>query len=177
PRPRAATLAPMLPTLEGELVTLRTPRSGDAEALARVIAEPEVLPWWGPHDAEAVQRDQFEAETGWVIEAGGEPCGWIEFYEEREPRYMHASLDLYVTASLHGRGHGIEAMRLAIRHLVARGHHRFTIDPALDNGRSIAAYAKLGFQPVGKLRSYERDNDGEWRDGLLMDLLADELTG
>jgi aminoglycoside 6'-N-acetyltransferase len=29
---------------------------------------------------------------------------------------------------------------------------------------------------VGVLRSYERAPDGSWRDGLLMDLLADELV-
>jgi aminoglycoside 6'-N-acetyltransferase len=60
---------------------------------------------------------------------------------------------------------------------VGRGHHRFTIDPAIANGRAIAAYAKLGFRPVGTMRSYERGNDGSWHDSLLMDLLGDELVG
>ena len=34
----------------------------------------------------------------------------------------------------------------------------------------------VGFRPVGVLRRYEGDLDGSWHDGLLMDLLADELT-
>jgi aminoglycoside 6'-N-acetyltransferase len=38
------------------------------------------------------------------------------------------------------------------------------IDPAADNMAAIRAYEKAGFKPVG-----------EWHDGLLMDLLADEL--
>lgn len=166
----------MPPTLEGELVTLRPPRSEDTDQLTRILAEPEVLPWWGPHDIDDVRKEQIESEAGWVIEVEGETCGWVEFFEELEPRYMHANLDIYLTASLHGGGHAIEALRLAIRHLVERGHHRFTIDPALANGRAIAAYTKLGFQPVGTMRSYERGNDGSWHDSLLMDLLADELT-
>src|SRR4249919_970302 len=154
----------MLPTLRGALVTLRPPRADDAEPLTRILAEPDVLAWWGPHDIDAVRREQIASAAGWVIEADGAPQGWIEFYEEREPRYRHANLDIYVTSALHGRGHGAEAMRLAIGHLVEQGHHRFTIDPAGANGRAIAAYTKLGFRPVGTMRSYERGNDNTWHD-------------
>jgi aminoglycoside 6'-N-acetyltransferase len=63
------------------------------------------------------------------------------------------------------------------RHLVSdRGHHRLTIDPAAQNARAIRCYEKVGFRPVGILREYWRDADGVWRDGLFMDLLAQELT-
>ena len=62
------------------------------------------------------------------------------------------------------------------RHLVDDlGHHRLTIDPAAANTRAIRAYEKAGFRAVGVMRRYERAPDGTWRDGLLMDLLADEL--
>ena len=57
-----------------------------------------------------------------------------------------------------------------------RGHHRITIDPAAENTHAIAAYAKLGFRPVGVMRSYQRMTDGRWVDALLMDLLAEELV-
>ena len=54
-----------------------------------------------------------------------------------------------------------------------RGHHRVTIDPATGNAAAIRAYEKVGFRPVGIMRSYERDQDGRgWHDGLLMELLA-----
>jgi aminoglycoside 6'-N-acetyltransferase len=60
-----------------------------------------------------------------------------------------------------------------VRHLIEdRGHHRLTIDPAAANERAIRCYAGVGFRPVGVLRQYERDDDGGWHDGLLMDLLA-----
>ena len=55
------------------------------------------------------------------------------------------------------------------------GHHRLTIDPALDNERAIRCYEAVGFRRVGILRRYWRDQGGVWRDGLLLDLLADEL--
>jgi RimJ/RimL family protein N-acetyltransferase len=53
---------------------------------------------------------------------------------------------------------------------------RLTIDPAADNQRAIRAYRRVGFRPVGVLRRYERGPDGGWHDGLLMDLLPEDLT-
>lgn len=50
------------------------------------------------------------------------------------------------------------------------------IGPAADNAAAIRCYGKVGFRPVGIMRSYERGPDGTWHDGLLMDLLAEEIT-
>jgi aminoglycoside 6'-N-acetyltransferase len=62
------------------------------------------------------------------------------------------------------------------RYLVEeRGHHRLTIDPAVDNEIAIACYRRVGFRPVGIMRRYERTPDGDWRDGLLMELLVEQL--
>ncbi|MDX6639590.1 MAG: hypothetical protein QOF12_601, partial [Solirubrobacteraceae bacterium] len=57
-----------------------------------------------------------------------------------------------------------------------RGHHRITIDPALANARAIRCYEAVGFRPVGVTRRSERAPDGSWEDGLLMELLAEDLT-
>jgi aminoglycoside 6'-N-acetyltransferase len=57
-----------------------------------------------------------------------------------------------------------------------RGHHRVTIDPAAANERAIRAYERVGFKRVGVLRRYERGADGAWHDGLLLDLLPEDLT-
>jgi len=54
------------------------------------------------------------------------------------------------------------------------GHHRLTIDPAADNVAAIACYTKVGFRPVGVMRSYEVRDDGGWADGLLMDMLKSD---
>jgi aminoglycoside 6'-N-acetyltransferase len=103
--------------------------------------------------------------------------GWLLCSEERDPDYRHVGFDIMLAAEVQGRGYGPEALRVAIRHFAARGHHRFTIDPAAHNERAIRAYASVGFRPVGLMRRYERGADGTWHDGLLMDLLADELEG
>ncbi len=68
-------------------------------------------------------------------------------------------------------------MATLARHLVRdRAHHRLVIDPAADNETAIRCYTAVGFRPVGIMRRYERDADRVgWHDGLLMDVLAEEL--
>ena len=166
-----------LPVLRGERVTLRPVREDDAEALLALLTEPEVAAWWQVWDAARVRemiRDREEPAS--AIELDGEVIGLLLIGEETYYMYRHASLDIAITTAHQGKGLAPEVLRLAIRHLIdERGHHRFTIDPSAGNERAIKAYSKLGFQPVGVLRRYERWADGEWHDGLLMDLLADEL--
>jgi aminoglycoside 6'-N-acetyltransferase len=89
--------------------------------------------------------------------------------------YRSAGIDLILGAEWEGRGLGREAVGLLVRHLLeARGHHRLTIDPAAANERAIRCYEAVGFARVGVMRRYERADDGTWRDGLLMELLAEE---
>jgi aminoglycoside 6'-N-acetyltransferase len=102
--------------------------------------------------------------------------GAIQTDEEPEPEFRHASIDLFLDPAVHGQGLGPDAIRAVIGHLVEHeGHHRLTVDPAADNVRAIRAYEKVGFRPVGRLRQYQRLPDGTWHDGLLMELLADDL--
>lgn len=166
--------------LRGRLVRLRPPVEADVEPLAAIRRHPELHHRWrgGDDKVAAVREDLADhASNGLVIELDGAAAGWIQFSEELDEDYRHASIDIYVDAAVHGRGVGTDAVRTLARHLVAdRGHHRITIDPASDNAAAIACYAKVGFRPVGLLRRAERGNDGTWHDSLLMDLLADDLT-
>ena len=91
--------------------------------------------------------------------------------------YRHAGIDVYLGDRFQGRGAGREAVGLLARFLFEqRGHHRITIDPAAANERAIRCYARVGFRPVGVMRQYERGSNGRFHDGLLMDLLREELT-
>jgi aminoglycoside 6'-N-acetyltransferase len=152
-------------------VTLRPLAKGDEDELIRIHRTPEVARWWdrpGPD----FPWDEPES-TRLVIEVDGAVAGLILYWEETEPRYRHAAIDLFVDPALHGRGVGTEALTQVVRDLFeVRGHHRLTIDPAAANAAAIRTYEKVGFRPVGTLRKYERDVDGAgWHDGLLMELV------
>jgi len=165
-----------LPTLQGEHLLLRPAQADDVHALTDILVEPDVARWWGHNDLDTV-RDELRDQPSFAIVIDGAVAGWLHVNEETEPDYPSVAFDIVLAPALHGRGLGQEALRLAIRHFIERGHHRFSIDPSQANERAIRSYASVGFKPVGVLRAYERAPDGTWRDGLLMDLLADEFNG
>ena len=161
--------------LTGPRVTLRSATPEDAARLLPIRNEPAVTSWWGPL-VPGEMDDFVQDERTLVIEADGEVIGAIQFDEEEDPMYRHAGIDIYLAASRQDQGFGSEAVGVLARYLIGeRGHHRLTIDPAADNAAAIRAYEKVGFRPVGLMRAYERGPDGTWHDGLLMDLLSEEL--
>jgi aminoglycoside 6'-N-acetyltransferase len=165
-------------TLRGERVTLRPVEPGDVERLQEILREPEVARWFGMSTPEET-TDEYLSDpevTAFAIEAEDELVGSIQFYEEDEPDYRHAGMDIFLATDSQNQGLGPEALRLLARYLLEeRGHHRLIIDPAVANERAIRAYERVGFRRVGIMRAYERGPDGAFHDGLLMDLLADEL--
>ena len=164
--------------LRGERVTLRPLEAADVPRLVEIAAEPEVARWW-----REVTEEDLVAKIGpqadvlaFAVEHDGEVIGLAEASEEDEPDYRHAGIDLFLGTAWHGRGLGTDTVRTLARHLVRdRGHHRLTIDPAAANERAVRSYEQVGFKRVGILRRYERGADGTWHDGLLLDLLAEEL--
>ena len=163
-----------LPTLRGPRLVLRPLAAADLDALLAILAEPEVARWWGPQ-AEAPDREELlgpEARFAIVFDAA--VAGWLACEENTDPMYRHVGLDIFLTTRLHGQGLGREALRLAIAHYLERGHHRFTIDPNVENERAIRAYAGAGFEPVGVMRANERNPAGGWNDSLLMDLIVSD---
>lgn len=156
-------------------IALRPLTADDEPELRRILATPEVGRWWdGPEqlDGHAEPGDSVRL----VIVVDDAVVGMIQYGEEDDPKYRSANIDVFLDPAVHGRGIGTAAVSEVVRILFdERGHHRITIDPAADNAAAIRCYAKVGFRPVGVMRSYERDGDGNgWHDGLLMDLLASD---
>jgi aminoglycoside 6'-N-acetyltransferase len=169
-----------VPTLSGRRVVLRPARADDRDRLRAILAEPSVAHWWGPGSPDDAVDEWLGPDPDTVvfaIELDGAVVGSIQFTEEPDPDYRHANVDLFFDTAYQGRGLGSDAIRTIARHLFDdRGHHRLTIDPSAANERAIHAYERVGFRPVGRMRAYERGRDGTFHDGLLMDLLRDELT-
>jgi len=159
-------------------MNLRPLRFDDAEPLLLILKEPEVGRWWGKWDARRLA--QFLAREDvrlFAVEEEGRLVGLIQYREQENPEYRSADVDLCIHPSLWGKGIGREAIRVLAQHLFKeRGHHRLTIDPSVRNERAIRAFEGVGFKRVGIMRKYERDPDkGGWHDGLLMDLLPEDL--
>jgi len=136
-----------------------------------------VVEWWGdPDESLSDTLDPDQDETHFMIEVDGRPVGMIHASEESEPMYRHAGIDIALGAAWQGKGIGPDAILTLARYLIQeRGHHRLTIDPAVANVNAIKAYERVGFKRVGVMRKYERGMDGTWHDGMLMDMLAEEL--
>lgn len=158
--------------LHGERLVLRTPRPSDAAALRAIRAAPEVSAWWGPPVPAFPERDEPSEQHLTILERD-QVVGFIQFAEEPDPDFRFAAMDMFVEPRHHRRGIASEALAMLIDHLsIEHGHHRFTIDPAVDNLPAIACYEKAGFTRVGVLRAAWRDKaTGQWRDNLLMELI------
>ena len=165
-------------TLRSDRLALRPLTEADIPPLTAAIREPGIREWWPDYDEARLRAETLcdPDVAAFGIESDSRLIGLILYAEENDPHYRHASIDLTLDSAHLGQGLGSEALRLLARYIFeVRGHHRITIDPAAENARAIAAYRKVGFKPVGIMRRYELGPDGAWRDGLLMDLLADEL--
>jgi aminoglycoside 6'-N-acetyltransferase len=166
------------PRLEGDAILLRPIGLADVGRLTAIQAEEGVARWWGPPDASELRAkaEGRDPVVAFAIDVDGHVAGLIQYFEENEPDFRSANLDIFLGESHRGRGLGPDALRTLSRYLVEeRGHHRLTIDPAAENAVAIRAFERVGFRRVGVMREYWRAPDGTWRDGLLLDLLASEL--
>ncbi len=165
---------PRVAELEGPRVRLVTTTAEHVADLLGIHRSAEVRARWG-EPADDWPFDDPEA-VPYTVLVDGVIRGFVQYSEEPTPMYRHAGIDIFLDVQVHGQGIGREVVWLLADHLIRiRGHHRLVIDPAADNASAIRCYTAVGFRPVGVLRSYERSPDGAWHDGLLMDLLADEL--
>jgi aminoglycoside 6'-N-acetyltransferase len=132
--------------------------------------------WPGYDDIERVRAEMLGPHK-YAIEFEGSVVGLIQWWEEDDPEYRHAGIDVALHPDWHDQRLGRDAVATMARWLIEdRGHHRVTIDPLASNERAIRCYAAVGFKPVGVMRQYQVMPDGSRQDGLLMDLLPKDLS-
>jgi RimJ/RimL family protein N-acetyltransferase len=165
-------------------VSIRRATPADAEFVASLVAHDEVAPFLAAvraQDREAVlaEIERSEREPGhygvFVIEADGRRAGTMSF-EVSNRRSRIASLGgLAVHPSFRGRRIADDAAQLFQRHLTRDlGYHRLQLEIYGFNERAIAHAERAGFVREGVRRqAYWRH--GEWVDGILFGLLAEEV--
>ena len=166
--------------LRGHRVQLRPTTKEDVLALAETLAEPSVARWWPSYDAERVRRDlvdDVQGERHYVIVQDGRVVGLIQSYEEEEPEFRQAGIDLFLATDVQGKGLGPGRDRDP-----GRLSHRRPGPSPLDHrprrgqpARPSPRIARSGSGP-GRDARYQRMGDGTWLDALLMEMLADELV-
>lgn len=157
----------------GDGVVLRPLEPVHAEALRELRGTPEVVARWGPLEDDFPLGDEPEV-TRYAILVEGQVAGMVQYAEEPEPDIRSASIDIFLGPAWHNRGLAPDALRTLARHLIEdRGHHRITIEPAVDNPQAIRSYEKAGFRRVGVTHASYRDpGTREWIDELLMELVV-----
>jgi RimJ/RimL family protein N-acetyltransferase len=165
-------------------VSIRRTREDDVDFLVELVMHEDVEPFLGAVSAKERSAVAAEVERSnrephdfgrFVIEVDGERAGAMGFeVENRRSQIAHLER-LAVHPAFRGRRIADEAARLLQLHLVRDlGYHRLQLEIYGFNERAIAHAERAGFAREGvRRRAYWRH--GEWSDGVLFALLADEL--
>ena len=137
--------------LRGQLTDVRAATKDDADLLVAWHADPEIARYW---DDETFTREEMLLRLGradvdaFVIEAGGDPVGYIQaWWEEEAP--LQGGVDMFLIPEARGLGLGPDAARALARHLREdRGWTQVITDPYTWNDAAIRAWRKAGFVDV-----------------------------
>ena len=182
------------PTLVGDRVILRPFTQDDADVMAAILCDPDVLKLTGsvsstaeltdqPRAATAALRDWYGSRTAAeervdlavIDRSTGVLVGEVVLNEfEGDTRAMNFRTLIGPTGR--GKGLGTEAARLIIGYGFDNlGLHRISLDVYAFNPRARRVYEKVGFVTEG----VKRDAfifDGEYTDEVWMSILEDEWT-
>ena len=160
--------------VRGRLTTLRPATEGDVDLLVAWHADPEVSRYW---DDETFTADEVRARLRrdevdpWIVEADGEPVGYLQsWWEEDPPR--RGGLDGFLIPSARNRGYMPDAARALAHALLDAGWEDVTVDPYLWNEHAVHAWRKAGFEPVEE-REPDEDHTARW---LLMRFAGSSAT-
>ena len=165
-------------------VSFRVVGEADLPDLMRWLSEPEVVAYYGdpPASLDAAREDyvapDLESLTRrFVIEWRRKGVGEIQHYQRHSGAdwAWDAGIDIFIgDPETRGRGVGIEAIRVMLRHLFEVKHvHRVFIDPEVGNPRAIHVYKRAGFHLDGVVRHNAFDH-GEYVDTQYLTILEDE---
>ena len=133
---------------------MRPADDADADLLVGWHADPEIARYW---DDETFTRDEVLERLhrahvdAWIVEAGGEPVGYLQsWWEPAPPR--RGGLDGFLVPGARGRGLMPDAARALARSLLDSGWQEVTVDPYTWNEAAIRAWSKAGFVEVSRSR-------------------------
>lgn len=165
-------------------VSIRRACPEDADFLVALARHEDVEPFLAAvraSDRVAVPAEIERSESDprhfgvFVIEADGERAGTISFEVVNRRSRIAGLGGLAVDPAFRGRRISDEAARLLQRHLIRElGYHRLQLEVYGFNERAIRHAERAGFVREGvRRKAYLRH--GEWVDGILFGLVAEDL--
>jgi len=166
--------------VRGRLSELRRADAGDVDRLVAWHADPEVGRYWDWETftpAEMRERLAREDVDAWIVEADGEPIGYLQVHPAGaaeggsvfSPRVdgwavdaCSDGLDMFLVPAARGRGLGPDAARAMTEHLLAQGRTRVTVDPYEWNEPAIRAWERAGFVEVSRGHPPDEDHNADW---------------
>jgi aminoglycoside 6'-N-acetyltransferase len=135
----------------------------DVELLVAWHADPEISRFWDDEtftaDEIRERLDRTEVDP-WIIEAGGEPVGYLQsWWEEDLPR--RGGLDGFLVPKARGRGLMPDAGRALAQALLAGGWAEVTVDPYEWNDYAVRAWRKAGFAEIER-RPADQEHASPW---------------
>jgi RimJ/RimL family protein N-acetyltransferase len=165
-------------------VAIRRATAADVEFLVELTTHEDVDPYLSARRAttreellEEIERSEREPQEfgRFVVEVDGEPAGVMGFRVENVRSRIAQLGGLAIHPRFRGRKLADEAARLLQRHLIDElGYHRLQLEIYAFNERAIRHAERSGFVREGiRRKAYWRH--GEWVDGVLYGLLAEDL--
>ncbi|MFI1353138.1 GNAT family N-acetyltransferase [Streptomyces sp. NPDC020898] len=175
------------PVLTGDKTVLRPFTEADAEVIAEIVEDPEVIrftfepgtvitldrlrSWYGSRSAQTDRLDLAVTDR-----ATGELVGEVVLYEW-DPVGRSCTFRTLLGPRGRGRGLGTEATRLIVAYGFEQlGLHRIELEAYAHNRRALRVYEKVGFVVEGVRREVQL-REGEWADAVLMAILDHEWAG
>lgn len=77
----------------------------------------------------------------------------------------------YIHQDYHSKGLGTFLATTILQEAKSKGFHRVTLEVVADNEGAIKAYERAGFQHEGRMKEAFLDDDGKYRDQLIMGII------
>ena len=167
-------------------VSIRRARRDDVDFLVGLVTHEDVEPFLAAvrpktHEDVLADVERSEAEPDafgvFVVEVDGAPAGTMGFQRANRRSRIADLGGLAVHPDFRGRRVGDEAARLLQRHLFDDfGFHRLQLEIYGFNERAMRHAERAGFVREGvRRKAYWRN--GEWVDGVLYGLVAEDRSG
>ncbi|HKW59355.1 MAG TPA: GNAT family protein [Candidatus Dormibacteraeota bacterium] len=170
------------PVLKGKLVTLRPPRTEDAEAMTRWFEDLEVIRFLNIQHQPSLEMEKEWIESNakdpstivWVVEVDGRAVGSTGI-RGVDWKQGHGTTGTVISdKTLWGKGIGRELMRLRADYLFTHTPLRKLKSAYMEgNVASGRAQASAGYREIGRARA-EQWADGGWRDLILTELMRED---